>query len=94
MPDPRTSAETLSGPGFAVGRLLYFVRRAAAGTEMLSRFWLGEVATGSLVLDTLANTRFVRRLLPEAAGVNLLRHRSEEMNHLAVPARASCEIWH
>ena len=74
----------LREPGTAVGRLMHLVRRTEGGSEMLSRFWLGDVDTGNDLLNRFANTRWVRRrLLPDRSGLFLLRHCSAEMSHLA-----------
>lgn len=70
------------------GRLIHLIRRTDAGSEMLSRFWLGDVALTlpivGKVLSPLLNTRRRRlRLVPDQTGLNLLRHCAREMNHLA-----------
>ena len=67
---------------------VHFVRRVPGGSEMRSRFWLGHLRSRLPVVGpllTLAlNTAAVRRkMLPDSFGLNLLRHCSEEMGHLA-----------
>ena len=71
-----------------VSYLIHFVRRTPTGSEMLSRFWLGHIRSkvpivGGLVSRKL-NTRSARIANnPDAFGLRLLRHCSEEMRHLA-----------
>jgi hypothetical protein len=71
-----------------VSYLVHFVRRTSTGSEMLSRFWLGHVRSripivGELVSRKL-NTRSARITNnPDAFGLRLLRHCSEEMTHLS-----------
>lgn len=70
-----------------IGWLVHQVRKTNAGAEMRSRFWMGgkyiEVRKTGFVAKTLS------QLLPKFIGVSrfqasdLLRHCSEEMNHLA-----------
>ena len=71
-----------------LGRLIHVVRATPSGSEMLSRFWLGQVVSPipglRRPLDAVLNSRVVRaRLVRDDAGLDLLRHCSEEMNHLA-----------
>ncbi len=78
----------LRTPPMAAGRLIHLVRRTNAGSEMLSRFWLGnvnvEVPFVGTILDPILNTRSMRHVLAtDQMGLALLRHCSEEMNHLA-----------
>jgi hypothetical protein len=74
----------LSEPGIGAGRLVHLVRKTNNGSEMLSRFSLGDVDTGNLFLNLLANTAPPRRRrLPDNAGLYLLRHCASEMGHLA-----------
>jgi hypothetical protein len=68
--------------------LIHLVRRTNSGSEMLSRFWLGHVESKIPVIGPLIsqrmNSRAVRlSLIPDAFGLSLLRHCSEEMGHLA-----------
>jgi hypothetical protein len=68
--------------------LIHFVRRTPAGCEMLSRFWLGHINSKIPVIGRFIsrrmNTRATRiELIPDQFGLNLLRHCSEEMGHLA-----------
>jgi|SRR5580700_11246576 hypothetical protein len=70
------------------GLLVHRVAATAGGARMLSLFWLGEITPKVPVVGRLAaglvNTPFLRRLLvPDSLGLALLRHCSEEMNHLA-----------
>ncbi|MEE3331808.1 MAG: hypothetical protein VX246_13140 [Myxococcota bacterium] len=70
------------------GRLIHLVRKTATGSEMLSRFWIGEIDSRipglRIPLNALLNRPAVRRhLLPDVDGLHLLRHCSDEMNHLA-----------
>jgi len=68
--------------------LLHFVRRTEAGSQMRSRFWLGWAKSkiplvGGLISRRM-NTRKAReKVIPDDFGLNLLRHCSEEMGHLA-----------
>ena len=78
----------LRGSPLNTGRLIHLIRRTATGAEMLSRFWLGDIeAQIPLIggaLTPLLNTRNRRlKLLPDQAGLNLLRHCAKEMNHLS-----------
>lgn len=77
----------IRGTPMNTGRLIHLVRRTPTGAEMLSRFWLGDIeAQIPLIggaLSPLLNTRARRlKLLPDQAGLNLLRHCAKEMNHL------------
>jgi hypothetical protein len=70
------------------GYLIHLVRTTPTGSEMLSRFWLGHIEAPipgiRRPLDAILNSGFVRsRLLPDDDGLNLLRHCSDEMSHLA-----------
>jgi hypothetical protein len=70
------------------GFLVHRVAATAGGARMQSVFWLGEIVPRVPVLGALVapllNTRFMRRqLIPDSLGLSLLRHCSEEMNHLA-----------
>ena len=76
------------GTPINTGRLIHLIRRTDHGSEMLSRFWLGDVEMDLPLVGTLfsplLNTRQRRmRLLPDQTGLNLLRHCAMEMNHLA-----------
>jgi hypothetical protein len=70
------------------GFLVHRVVATPGGARMQSVFWLGEImpkvpVIGPLVAAVL-NTPFARRrLVPDSLGLALLRHCSEEMNHLA-----------
>jgi hypothetical protein len=70
------------------GLLVQRVATTPGGARMQSIFWLGEImpkvpVVGPLVAGLL-NTSFMRRqLVPDILGLALLRHCSEEMNHLA-----------
>jgi hypothetical protein len=68
--------------------LIHFVRKTPAGCEMLSRFWLGHVNSKLPVVGGIISRRMNTRatrigLIPDQFGLNLLRHCSEEMGHLA-----------
>ncbi|HRD83298.1 MAG TPA: FAD-binding protein [Saprospiraceae bacterium] len=69
------------------GYLVHQVRATANGAEMRSRFFIGGRYAGVRKRGKLAAmvTDIVRRFksLPENFGADLLRHCSEEMNHLA-----------
>jgi hypothetical protein len=70
------------------GFLVHRVAATPGGARMQSLFWLGEIVPKVPVLGPLAagllNTSFMRRrLIPDSLGLALLRHCSEEMNHLA-----------
>ncbi len=70
------------------GYLLHLVRTTATGSEMLSRFWLGQVEAQvpglRRPLNAILNSRMVRpHLVSDASALDLLRHCSDEMNHLA-----------
>jgi len=72
----------------AAGHLIHLVEDTDDGCRMHSRFWLGdassEVPYVGRGIDRVVNQPKVRRrLLPDVAGLALLRHCSEEMNHLA-----------
>jgi hypothetical protein len=76
------------GTPINTGRLIHLIRRTDHGSEMLSRFWLGDLELAmplvGMALSPLLNTRQRRlRLLPDQTGLNLLRHCAMEMNHLA-----------
>lgn len=71
-----------------VSHLIHFVRRTPGGSEMLSRFWLGDVRSKIPVVGGLIDRRLndpAARIenSPDAFGLKLLRHCSEEMSHLA-----------
>jgi hypothetical protein len=72
----------------AAGWLIHLIEDTGDGCRMHSRFFLGDAASEVPVLGP-AITKIVnrgslrRRLLPDSAGTALLRHCSEEMNHLA-----------
>lgn len=78
----------LRGTPLNTGRLIHLIRRTANGSEMVSRFWLGDIEAqipllGPLVAPLL-NTRARRlKLLPNEGDLRLLRHCAKEMNHLA-----------
>jgi hypothetical protein len=70
------------------GFLVHRVVATPGGARMQSVFWLGEIAPKIPVVGPLAaslvNRPFMRRLLiSDSLGLSLLRHCSEEMNHLA-----------
>jgi hypothetical protein len=70
------------------GQLVHRVVRTAGGARMQSLFWLGEIMpkvplVGPLVARVLNRAAVRRMLLPDSLGLALLRHCSEEMNHLA-----------
>lgn len=78
----------LRGSPLNTGRLVHLIRRTSNGSEMISRFWLGDIEAQIPVigplLTPLLNTRGRRlKLLPDEAGLRLLRHCAMEMNHLA-----------
>jgi DAPG hydrolase PhiG domain len=71
-----------------VSHLIHLVRRTPKGAEMLSRFYLGhvraEVPVLGRVMSWVANRPAARlQAVSDAFGLDLLRHCSEEMNHLA-----------
>jgi DAPG hydrolase PhiG domain len=65
------------------------MRKTANGTEMRSRFWLGDVDESpkgpiGRLLTPIMNTPFMRRRnIPDTLGRDLLLHCAEEMRHLA-----------
>lgn len=69
--------------------LIHLVRQTPTGTEMRSRFWLGDVDAspkGPLgrILNPLMNTAYARRRnVPDHLGRDLMLHCAEEMQHLA-----------
>jgi hypothetical protein len=70
------------------GFLVHRVFATPGGSRMQSVFWLGEIMPKVPLLGPLAaallNRPLMRRLLvPDSLGLALLRHCSEEMNHLA-----------
>ena len=70
------------------GSLVHRVFATPGGARMQSLFWLGEIMPKVPVIGPLAavllNRPFMRRqLVPDSLGLALLRHCSEEMNHLA-----------
>lgn len=72
----------------AAGWLIHLIEDTDDGCRMHSRFFLGdaesEVPVVGRLFTKLVNRPSVRRrLLPDSAGTALLRHCSEEMNHLA-----------
>jgi hypothetical protein len=78
----------LRGTPLDTGRLIHLVRRTEGGSEMISRFWLADVAFAVPALGALISPLFNRRAarlssMPDAAGLHLLRHCAEEMHHLA-----------
>lgn len=69
-----------------IGFLLHLIRETAEGSEMRSRFWLGniELRGRARALNRIAQTPFVaRRAATLAMGRDLLVHCGMEMNHLA-----------
>ena len=78
----------LRGKAVEAGILIHLVRKTPQGSEMLSRFWLGEASfkvpiVGPLITAAM-NTKTARKMmLPDHMGLALLQHCSEEMNHLA-----------
>ncbi len=79
----------LQGKFVDVSYLIHFVRRTSGGSEMLSRFWLGHVKSKHpccrlVYLEENEHSRSCAlKVTPDAFGLRLLRHCSEEMNHLA-----------
>jgi len=74
--------------GLEVGFFIHLVRRASGGSEMLSRFYLGDLRStapivGPLVAAFMNTRRRRRRLINDEFGLYLLRHCAEKMNHLA-----------
>ncbi|WP_051210692.1 DAPG hydrolase family protein [Runella zeae] len=69
------------------GYLVHQVRAVEGGCEMRSRFWVGGAYVSIRRQGFLADlaTEFIRKLrsLPKNFAPDLLRHCSEEMNHLA-----------
>ncbi len=70
------------------GFLVHRVATTRGGAQMQSLFWLGEIMPKVPLVGPLAaavlNRPFMRRVLvPDSLGLSLLRHCSEEMNHLA-----------
>jgi hypothetical protein len=70
------------------GFLVHRVAATPGGARMQSIFWLGEIlpkvpVVGPLVAGLLNRPFIRRRLVPDSLGLALLRHCSEEMNHLA-----------
>ena len=64
------------------------MKATSNGSEMLSRFWLGQINSQipgiRQPLNAILNTGPVRRrLLADDDGLQTLRHCSDEMNHLA-----------
>jgi len=79
---------TVSHPALPItlSRLVHQVRTTAAGCEMRSRFWLGELqlAGAARLLEPLVRSRPVlRRAVSLEQGRELLVHCAAEMNHLA-----------
>lgn len=75
--------------GVVIGRIAHLVRRTDEGCEMLSRHYLGDFRftaplIGPLATAILKGRRLHRRLIPDDAGLFLLRQCAEEMNGLAV----------
>lgn len=72
------------------GKMCHIVRRTDNGAEMLSRFWLGQVAkrngnekTASIE-GILGNTYLVRKLgVPKSDAIDLMTHATQEMGYLA-----------
>jgi hypothetical protein len=67
----------LEGEGW-IGHLIHVCRDTDYGTEMRSRFWLGDIEPLAKPLPPES----VAALTPEALGRALLRHCSEEMTYL------------
>ena len=72
----------------AAGWLVHLVEDTSDGSRMHSRFILGDAASevpvvGPLITKIVNRSQMRRRLLRDEAGSALLRHCSEEMNHLA-----------
>ena len=72
----------------AVGHLIHLVEDTPDGCRMHSRFRLGDAESelagiGPLVTRLARTAAFRRRRLPNATGLALLYHCSQEMNHLA-----------
>ena len=67
----------LEGEGW-IGHLIHLCRDTDYGTEMRSRFWLGDVEP----LPEPLPPETIAALTPETMGRGLLRHCSEEMTYL------------
>lgn len=72
----------------AAGWLIHLVEDTADGCRMHSRFFLGDARSelpvvGPLISRFVSSGSMRRRLLPDGTATALLRHCSEEMNHLA-----------
>jgi hypothetical protein len=69
------------------GWLIHQVRKTEHGSEMRSRFWLGgeQIAIRGDTFIGNSISKIIQKLkkLPEQQAIDLLRHCSEEMNHLA-----------
>lgn len=81
----RTTDRTLRVEG---GAVVHRVVPTDAGSRMKSAFWLGEMvphwAIIGRILKPILNTRIIRKtIFNDTMVLNLLRHCSEEMNHLA-----------
>jgi hypothetical protein len=68
--------------------LIHLVRRTEVGSQMRSRFWLGHVNSkipivGGLISRRMNTPKAREKVIPDEFGLNLLRHCSEEMGHLA-----------
>ena len=64
------------------------IREMADGSEMVSRFWLGNFdvripLVGRLMHKRVNSVESRLREVPDQFGLDLLRHCAEEMNHLA-----------
>jgi hypothetical protein len=70
------------------GWLIHMIGETDYGVDMISRFWLGNVKLRIPLLGRLLHKKVNSRKsrlekVPDRFGIDLLRHCSEEMNHLA-----------
>ncbi len=70
------------------GWLVHLIFEVSNGVEMVSRFWLGDIHLriplfGRLIHKKLNSADSRKRSVADHLGLDLLRHCSEEMNHLA-----------
>lgn len=68
--------------------LIHFVRATPEGAQMNSRFWFGDMRSkipvvGGLISRKLNSKAMREEIFPDAFGLQLLRHCSEEMGHMA-----------
>lgn len=72
----------------AAGHLIHLVEDTETGSRMHSRFLLGDINSeipvlGPVVTRIASSDRFRKARLPDQAGLALLLHCAQEMNHLA-----------